>query len=142
MGFRTSGTGTSTGNGTAISGTGKLRWALTHVHAQICACTAQTDMHISPIPSLSHPHHGHNYLINPHTKSPPPKSILVRFGPVKWQNLSTAPDERVCHLQIAVIASPPPRNQPQNEKYFDFVPLLPLDQIGSHKVNSCPFWTW
>ena len=26
---------------------------------------------------------------------PPPKSIIVRFGPVKWQNLSTAPDERV-----------------------------------------------
>ena len=26
---------------------------------------------------------------------PPPKSIIVRFEPVKWQNLSTAPDERV-----------------------------------------------
>ena len=26
---------------------------------------------------------------------PPPKSIIFRFGPVKWQNLSTAPDERV-----------------------------------------------
>ena len=26
---------------------------------------------------------------------PPPKSIIVRFGPVKGQNSSTAPDERV-----------------------------------------------
>jgi hypothetical protein len=35
MGFRTSGTGTSTGNGTAISGTGKLRVsALTPIQNQ------------------------------------------------------------------------------------------------------------
>jgi len=88
------------------------------------------------------PHHGHNSLTTPPIKSPPPKSILVRFGPVKWQNLSTAPDELVYYMRIAVVASLPPRNRPQNEKYFDFVPLHPPDQIASPEVNSCPFWTW
>ena len=56
---------------------------------------------------------------------PLPKSILVRFGPVKWQNLSKAPDERIYHLRIAVVTSAPPRNRQQNKKYFDFVPLPP-----------------
>ena len=93
---------------------------------------AQTDMHISPIP-----HHGHNSLINPQYQIASPKVNSVRFGPVKWQNLSTAPDERVYHLRIAVVAWPPPRNRPQNENYFDFVPLLPPDQIASSEVNSC-----
>jgi hypothetical protein len=45
-------------------------------------------------------------------KSPPPKSILAQFGPVKWQNLSTAPDKRVDHLRYAVVASAPLQNRP------------------------------
>jgi hypothetical protein len=87
--------------------------------------------------SLSHPHHSHNYLSYPPYQIASPE-VNSCFGPVKWQNLSTVPDERVCHLRIAVVS----RNQPQNEKYFDFVPLLPPDQIASPEVNSCPFWTW
>ena len=44
MGFRPSGTGTSTGNGTAISGSGKLRfWALTHT----LLCTAGPGQRVS-----------------------------------------------------------------------------------------------
>ena len=39
------------------------------------------------------------------TESPPPKSILARFGPVKSQNLSTAPDKCVNYLRFAVDAS-------------------------------------
>ena len=46
------------------------------------------------------------------TKSPPPKSILARFGPVKRQNLSTAPDKCVDHLRFAVDASAPLQNRP------------------------------
>ncbi len=41
------------------------------------------------------------------TESPPPKSILARFEPVKRHNLSTAPDKCVDHLRFAVDASAP-----------------------------------
>ena len=44
------------------------------------------------------------------TKSALPKSILVRFGLGKCQNISTVPDERTGHLRIAVVASWTPRN--------------------------------
>jgi hypothetical protein len=83
-----------------------------------------------------------NLWSTPPTKSPPPKSIIVRFWLVKWQNLSNAPDERVYHLQIAGVALPPPRNWPQNKKYFDFVSLPPPDQTASPEVNYCPSFDW
>ena len=51
--------------------------------------------------------------------------FLSVSGPVKWQNLSMAPDERIYHLRIADVTSAPPRNRQQNKKYFDFVPLPP-----------------
>ncbi len=44
------------------------------------------------------------------TESPPPKSILARFGPVKKQNLSTAPEKCVDHLRFAVDALAPLQN--------------------------------
>jgi hypothetical protein len=50
------------------------------------------------------------FLCYPQNKSPLPKSILVRFGLGKWQNISTVPDERTGHLRIAVVASSTPRN--------------------------------
>ena len=93
---------------------------------------AQTDMHISPIP-----HHGHNSLINPQYQiaSPEVNSCPIWTGQVAKSIYR--PDKRVYHLRIAVVAWPPPRNLPQKENYFDFVPLLPPDQIASSEVNSC-----
>ncbi len=46
------------------------------------------------------------------TESPPPKSILARFGPDKRQNLSTAPDKCVDYLRFSVDALAPLQNGP------------------------------
>jgi hypothetical protein len=82
------------------------------------------------------------FLCHPQTKSPLPKSILVRFGLGKWQNISTVPEERAGHLRNAVVASPPPRNRPQNEKYFDFVPLHPRTKLPPPKSILVRFQWW
>ena len=50
------------------------------------------------------------FICHPHTKSTPPKSTLVHFGPVKWQNLSTALDAHMDNLIIAVVLPALPWN--------------------------------
>jgi hypothetical protein len=52
----------------------------------------------------------------PHqTKSAALQSILARLGRVKWQNLSTAINERVDHLINAVVVPARPQNRPYND---------------------------
>ena len=55
------------------------------------------------------------------TKSAPSQSILARFWRVKWQNLSTAPGERVDHLINVVVVPARPRNRSQIVPYFTFI---------------------
>jgi hypothetical protein len=53
-------------------------------------------------------------LTTPPTKSAPPQSVLARLGRVKWQNLSTALNERVDHLINAVVVPARHRNRSQS----------------------------
>ncbi len=88
------------------------------------------------------------HLSDPQTKSPPPKSILAQFGPVKWQNLSTAPDERVDHLRSAAVESDLLQNRPGTNFPIEKYELVTLIRLGlgsegrwlpfeiNHRTNS------
>ena len=111
-----------------------IRWCTGPVEI-LCSCPVYVALQIcfwqlhAPFTCAAPPSNHHKLWFcssaTPPTKSPFPKSILLRFGRVKWQNLSTAPDDCVYHLRIAVVASLAPENRPQNKKYFGFVPLPP-----------------